>query len=155
MADNFNLCDGVAEDPVARADAAAAQATANAAVPGYSGTWLPSLTNVSNVASSQAYSTAYFTKEGGQCTFDLTIEADPIAAGLCEILISVPLAEVNPSDRQAAGVMVSNEIGGAGTVMESGNVAWNSATNELSIKWYAINLGNARIKITGRYRQIT
>ena len=116
----------------------------------YSSIYTPTITNGTNVAASTAYSTSMFTRVGSYVFFDITFDADPTAAGTCDLTLSLPIASAFTSDRHLSGAGTITAISAA-TVVTPLSVYAEVTTDTMIVKWFAVDTGNARARITGKY----
>ena len=79
------------------------------------GTYTPTLTNVTNVAGSTAYSSMYM-RIGNLVRVDAIMEIDPTATGLCRVGISLPIASNFAAVTDCNGVVVQTN-GDAGQII--------------------------------------
>ena len=93
-----------------------------------SGTYTPTLTNFANVSSSVAYPCQYM-RVGNVITVSGRIDIIPIASGLIELGISVPIAS-NFSNFHEAGGMI-----GAINYAESGAILARPSTGVVYAQW--------------------
>ena len=98
-------------------DAAADTLTFNGTPAGQivSGTYPPTLTKVTNVAESTAYSSMYM-RIGDLVHVDTIMEIDPTATGLCRVGISLPIASNFAAVADCLGVVVQTN-GDAGRII--------------------------------------
>lgn len=75
-----------------------------------SGTYTPTLTNVTNVTASTAYTCQWF-RVGDVVTVSGKIDITPTAAGLIQIGLSLPVASALTSDEQCAGAGAPHTAG--------------------------------------------
>jgi hypothetical protein len=138
--------------------AAAALAAANtytddeiAALQVSSGTWTPTLTNTTNVASSTS-NPGGWTIIGDVVQFSVRLAATATAgtsgAPVSTILeMSLPVAVDLIAVAQAAGCATIGE-----SPYVAGQVSANTANNTLNVAWFATSTSNRAITITGSYR---
>ena len=101
-----------------------------------SGTYTPTLTNVTNVAGSTAYSSMYM-RIGNLVHVDAIMEIDPTATGLCRVGISLPIASNFAAATDCNGVVVQTN-GDAGQIIAD---ATNDRADLYIVASNAANLG--------------
>lgn len=109
-----------------------------------SGVYTPTPTNVTNLAASTAYALQY-SRTGDVVNVSGVIDADPTAAGACELGITLPVTSTLAAAGQCAGAGAS-ESGEA--VVIKGDVANARA----SLVWVAADLTNHPIYFSFSYR---
>jgi hypothetical protein len=126
------------DDPITNAGTGATSATTNRLA---SGSYTPTLTRVTNIAigGTTAY-TCYWKRTGTVVTVSGQFDADPTAAGLCEVGMSLPI----PSTLSAA-----SELGGSGAINAGGfatteflNISADAANDTALMRWNAALITN-------------
>lgn len=110
----------------------------------YSGTWTPTLTNVTNVDTSTP-SACNFTRVGGVVVFSGTIQIDPTATGTTSVGVSLPIASNFTSVVHAAGAF--NDA-----FNQSGRIQADATNDRLAFQFTANNTTNSTFTFSGSYR---
>jgi hypothetical protein len=116
----------------------------------YASNWTPTATNDTNIATSSTYSTSFFQRNMGWVQFQLVFDVDPTAAGECIILLSLPVASTFASDRLLNGAGAGGQIASPTTLVPV-NVSADTTTNQIRVRFFAVDTGNSRFRITGGY----
>lgn len=95
--------------------------TTNTATPASSGTYIPTLTNITNVSSSTALS-CFWSRNGNVVTLGLSVGVQPTAAAdtVTELDISVPFSVSTSTFRNSCGVSFSSNEEQTGSVYQAG-----------------------------------
>ena len=124
------------------ADAATQRATLGLV----SSTYLPTLTNVTNVAASTAYTCQYI-QVGTNVTVSGRVDVDPTAAGATELGVSLPVASNFANNDECAGAAFASGIAGFGAA-----VLADPANNRARLQWVAVDITNQPLYFTYTYR---
>lgn len=103
-----------------------------------SGTYTPTLTNTTNIASSQN-SVAQWIRVGNVVTVSGKVEIDPTAAGIITLKISLPIASAFTLDNQLAGTAINTN---PSIATEGAGIAADTAADVASLSANAVNTGN-------------
>lgn len=117
------------------------------AVPG-SGTYTPTLTNVTNLAASTAYLTNYV-RIGSMVIVSGKVDVDPTAAASTVLDISVPIASNFGSTEDGAGAAFSRGTAGEGAAMLT-----DATSNALRMQWVTTEIANHSFWFIAMYRII-
>lgn len=109
-----------------------AQTIANLASSGSSGTYTPTLTNTTNIASSTAYTCQYM-QVGSVVTVSGKFDIDPTAAAATVMGISLPVASNFASEQQCGGTAVWN----TSTNNAGGSIKADAANDRARLDFYA------------------
>lgn len=101
-----------------------------------SGTYTPTLTNVTNISASTAYACQYM-RVGNVCTVSGKVDIDPTAAGAIELGMSLPIASNLAAQEQCAGTVV-----GVTALDDALWVEGDATNNRAAIKCTAIGVAN-------------
>lgn len=115
---------------------------------GISGVWTPTLTNVTNIASSSAFATA-FLKKGNVVMCAGSVVIDPTAAGAAELGMSLPFATNFAVSRQLGGVATQPTT--AGVVIA---ILADTTNDRASFQWVVVDTGNRNHYFTFGYQLI-
>lgn len=97
-----------------------------------SGTYTPTLTNVTNIAASTAY-VCQFMRVGNVVTVSGRVDIDITTASIaCELGISLPIASTLSTDEQCSGVAASHAVASL-----CGRVSGDIAANRAQLRWIA------------------
>lgn len=111
-----------------------------------SGTYTPTLTNVTNVAASTAYSCQYM-RVGSVVTVSGIVDVDPTATGQTQLGISLPIASALPSAvTDVAGVAFSHQVAGQGAAIRP-----DAVNDRALMEWVASDLSNRSMLFTFTY----
>lgn len=111
-----------------------------------SGTYTPTLTNVTNLDSSFANLCAY-TRVGTIVTVSGRVDLDPTAAGDVELGISLPLASNFTNNMQCAGVAFCNSVAGMGAAILS-----DLTNDRASLRFVAVDTSNRLMMFVLQYQ---
>lgn len=111
-----------------------------------SGTYTPTLTNMTNVAASTAYQCQYL-RVGSVVTVSGKVDVDPTAAAVTELGISLPIASNFAAFQDCCGV-------GSDATSESAAIFADEANNRALMLWVAIVTANHGIAFTFTYEII-
>ena len=112
------------------------------------GTWTPTLTNVTNLTASTAYLSTYL-RAGSFAVGFGKADVDPTAAGLCQLGLSLPVASNFVNDFECAGVAFASGIAGQGAA-----VIADAANNRAEMNWIAVDTTNQPMFFIFGYRII-
>lgn len=101
-----------------------------------SGTYTPTLTNVTNISASTAYACQYM-RVGNVCTVSGKVDIDPTAAGAIELGMSLPIASNLAAQEQCAGTVV-----GVTALDDALWIEGDATNNRAAIKCTAIGVAN-------------
>lgn len=104
----------------------------------YSGTYTPTLTNVTNITTSTAFTCQYLVIEN-TVTVSGKVSVDTAGAGAAELGISLPVASDFTAEEQCGGNAntISGTHNGAGILADATN-------DRASMQWNAAGVGGAR-----------
>jgi hypothetical protein len=114
------------------------------------GRWTPTLTNVTNVAASTAFSGIY-SRLGNVVTYTTRVNADPTAAGYCELRFTPPIPSDFTSLTDGGGTLCMTGVSGAATTVDTGTVEADTTNDALVIKWICTDTANRAFWVTGSY----
>jgi hypothetical protein len=113
-----------------------------------SGTYTPTLTNTTNLDASTPYEAQYM-RVGNTVTVSGRVDADPTAAALTQLRISLPVASNLGANEDLAGVAFSPDVAGQGAAIRA------SATADTAImEWTAVDTSNRAMYYTFTYAVI-
>lgn len=112
----------------------------------FSGTYTPTLTNVTNVADSTAYECQYV-RIGNVVTVSGAVAIDATAAGTVELRVSLPIASNFTSSVQAGGAYAMQSNGS-----DKGVILADATNNALTFRHVAATLTNQVFNFTATYR---
>ena len=101
-----------------------------------SGTYTPTLTNVTNLAASTAY-VAQWMRVGNVVTVSGKVDVDPTIAGLCQLGMSLPIASNLANAEDCAGT--ANASGVAG---QCAAILADAANDRAEMNWIAADITN-------------
>lgn len=101
-----------------------------------SGTYLPTLTAVTNVAASTAYNCQYI-RVGNVVNVSGKLDVDPTLTGATLLGISLPIASTLSAAEKCSGVAASNSL-----VSESGAIDGDTVNNRAQMDWVTTSLAN-------------
>ncbi len=113
----------------------------------YSGTWTPTLTNVTNIASSTA-SVCQYMRLGDVVQFSGTVAVDPTAVGVVELSISLPVAFNFTDIHQVSGTCVDTSYS------QLGQLTADTAADDIRLKFNATDATIRTWKFGGSYRMV-
>lgn len=113
-----------------------------------SGTYTPTLTNVTNLSASTAYSCQYI-RLGNIVTVSGKVDIDPTAAGLTKLGISLPVASNLANSNECAGTAASSGIAG-----QSAAILGDTTNDRAQLEYIAVDLTNQPMYFTFTYRII-
>lgn len=126
------------------ADAATARTTLGLA----SGTYTPTLTNVANLDASTAFQCQYL-RVGNVVTVSGRVDADPTAAGLVQLGISLPIASNFSTANQAAGTAAAAAVAG-----QSAAIVADATNDRAEMQWTAVDTANRSMYFSFTYEVI-
>ena len=103
---------------------------------GTPGTYTPTLTNVTNLGASTAY-TAQYVKVGSMVIVSGKVDVDPTAPGATELGLSLPVASNFSAAEQCGGVAFASGIAGQGAAILA-----DAANDRASMRWVAADITN-------------
>lgn len=112
-----------------------------------SGTYTPTLTNVTNIAASTA-AVCQWMRVGDVVTVSGSVDIDPTAAGDCTLRMSLPVASNFTATSQAGGTFSTRAAG----QKDTGSIAANVANDAAEFFFNAANIANATYQFTFTYR---
>jgi hypothetical protein len=112
-----------------------------------SGTYTPTLTNVTNVAASTA-AVCQWMRVGTTVTVSGTVQIDPTAAGNTVLNMSLPVASNFTAATQAGGTFSTTTAGQS----DNGSIIANSASDVFEFRLNAVNIANATYAFSATYR---
>lgn len=101
-----------------------------------SGTYTPTLTNVTNLSASTAYACQYL-KVGGTVTVSGRVDIDPTATGAAELGISLPVTADIGALEACAGTAFASGIAGQGAA-----IVGDATNDRASMRWVASDVTN-------------
>lgn len=110
----------------------------------FSGTYVPSLTNTTNVAASTAYSCQYM-RVGNVVTVSGQVDIDPTAAGAVVLRMSLPITSSFTATRQAGGA-------GGTAAAEAVRIAAIASTSVVGFYYTATSTANNAVAFTFTYQ---
>lgn len=113
-----------------------------------SGTYTPTLTNVTNVAASTAYTCQYL-RVGSVVTVSGKIDIDPTAAGAVELGISLPVSSNFAALEDCGGTASANAIAG-----QVAAIAADAVNDRAKLIYIAVDLTNQPMYFSFTYRII-
>lgn len=108
------------------------------------GTWTPTITNVANVAASSLASGIY-QRVGNVVTFSGRVNIDPVATGVTDFYLSLPIASNFTSSTQATGVVTAIDNGANGGIYAS------AGADKLEIAYTSLTAADGTIMFAGSY----
>lgn len=112
-----------------------------------SGTYTPTLTNVTNIAASTA-TVCQWMRIGDVVTVSGSVDIDPTAAGACVLRMSLPVASNFTATSQAGGTFSTTTSGQS----DNGSIIANTALDVFELRFNAVNIANATYSFTATYR---
>lgn len=112
-----------------------------------SGTYTPTLTNVTNIAASTA-AVCQWMRVGDVVTVSGSVDIDPTAAGDCTLRMSLPVASNFTATSQAGGAFSTRAAG----QKDTGSIAANVANDSAEFFFNAANIANAIYQFTFTYQ---
>lgn len=109
------------------------------------GSYTPTLTNVTNVAASTAFSTQWM-RIGTMVLVSGKFDADPTGAGACEIGISLPIASNFAGEAQAGGTFHLHAV-----ASEGGSITADATNDRLKARWTAVDTSNRTFGFIAMY----
>lgn len=113
-----------------------------------SGTYTPTLTNVTNLAASTAYVCQYI-RVGSVVTVSGRVDIDPTAVGATELGITLPIASNLGALEDCAGTAAASGIAG-----QSAAIAGDLTNNRAKLVYVAADITNQPMYFTFTYRII-
>jgi hypothetical protein len=113
-----------------------------------SGTYTPTLTNVTNLDASTAYS-AQYARVGTVVGVSGRVDVDPTAAGATELGLSIPIASNFANQHECAGTGSSPGIAGQTIAIRA-----DTANDRAALVWTAVDTTNQAVFWTFLYRVI-
>jgi hypothetical protein len=114
-----------------------------------SGTYTPTLTNVTNVAASTA-AVCQWMRVGSVVTVSGTVDIDPTAAGACVLRMSLPVASNFSAVNNAGGTFSTTTAGQS----DNGSIIANVASDVFEFGFNAVNIANAKYAFSATYQVI-
>lgn len=111
------------------------------------GTWTPTITGITNVASSTS-DLCYFARIGAWVNCHGRIQIDPTATGLTEFTINLPVASTFTDNTEASGAMIG------ALNFESGIIYSVAASNTVHFAFVAVSSNNGGVQFNISYRVI-
>ncbi|MFZ9320364.1 MAG: hypothetical protein ACO245_04795 [Ilumatobacteraceae bacterium] len=112
-----------------------------------SGTYTPTLTNVTNVAASTA-AVCQWLRVGTTVTVSGTVQIDPTAAGNTVLNMSLPVASNFTAATQAGGTFSTTTAGQS----DNGSIVANTASDVFEFRFNAVNIANATYAFSVTYQ---
>jgi len=112
----------------------------------YAGTYTPTLTNVTNLAASTAYSCQYIAV-GNVVHVSGRADEDPTAAGLCQLGISLPVASNIANANECAGAASAPGIAG-----QSAAILGDATNDRATMEWIAVDTTSQAMYFSFMYR---
>lgn len=112
-----------------------------------SGTYTPTLTNVTNVTSSTAYS-IHYSRIGNEVTVSGKVDVTPTTTGTATVGISLPIASNFTATTNAAG---SGGTGDAGSIVDTGIISGDVTNDRANLKFYVNSTFSVTIGFTFMY----
>ena len=114
-----------------------------------SGTWLPTLTNTTNVSASSAYIGQYV-RVGNVVNASVRVDVDPTLTTTATVLrLSPPIASSFGATEQAAGTAFASDIAGQGAAIRA-----LAGAGSLEMAWISGDVSNQAMYCTFTYRVI-
>jgi len=113
-----------------------------------SGTYTPTLTNVTNLAASTAYVCTYL-KAGNVITVSGRADIDPTATGAVELGISLPVASNFADTAQCCGTAFCNQVAGQGAAILS-----DPTNDRASLQFVTTDTANRAMYFVFQYQVI-
>lgn len=113
-----------------------------------SGTYTPTLTNVTNLDASTAYSCQY-SQVGTVIVVSGKVDLDPTAAGLVQLGISLPIASNLANANECGGVAFASGIAGQGAA-----ILGDATNNRAELDFIAVDTTNQPMYFVFQYRVI-
>lgn len=113
-----------------------------------SGTYTPTLTNVTNVGASTAYQCQYF-QVNNVVTVTGKVDIDPTAGGLAQLGISLPVASNLGAAEDCAGVAFASGIAGQGAA-----ILGDATNNRAEMNFIAVDTTNQPMYFSFSYEVI-
>ena len=113
-----------------------------------SGTYTPTLTNVTNLSASTAYQCQYM-RVGSTVTVSGRVDIDPTAAGAVELGITLPVASNFGAIEDCAGVAAASGIAG-----QAAAIAADIANDRAKLVYVAVDLTNQPMYFNFSYQVI-
>lgn len=119
----------------------------------YSSNYTPTITNITNIASSTASASSFFTRIGDWVLFDIPLILDPSAVGEISVEVSLPVPSNFTSSGDAIGAGTAL-IGPVGSVTGTQNAILyaNTVNDTLVLVGYAGDAIQRQWQAAGRYR---
>lgn len=112
-----------------------------------SGTYTPTLTNVTNIAASTA-TVCQWMRIGDVVTVSGSVDIDPTAAGACVLRMSLPVASNFTATSQAGGTFSTTTSGQS----DNGSIIANITSDVFELRFNAVNIANATYSFTATYQ---
>lgn len=112
-----------------------------------SGTYTPTLTNVTNIAASTA-AVCQWMRVGDVIAVSGSVDIDPTAAGACTLRMSLPVASNFTATSQAGGTFSTTTAGQS----DNGSIIANIALDVFEFRFNAVNIANATYSFSVTYR---
>jgi|SRR6185312_4549354 len=112
------------------------------------GTYTPTLTNVTNLDTSGANLCAY-TRIGSVVTVSGRVDLDPTAAGAVELGISLPIASNFTDNKQCSGIAFCNTVAGQGAAILS-----DLTNDRASLQFIAVDTSNRVMMFVFQYQVV-
>lgn len=113
-----------------------------------SGTYTPTLTNVTNVTASTAYQCQYV-RLGSIVTVSGKVDVDPTGAGAVQLGISLPVASNFANNQECAGTAATPAV-----AYQSAAVVADTANDRAEMQWIAVDTANRTMFFTFTYQVI-
>jgi len=113
-----------------------------------SGTYTPTLTNVTNLTASTAYQCQYM-RVGSTVTVSGRVDIDPTAVGAVELGITLPVASNFGAIEDCAGVAAASGIAG-----QSAAIAGDTANDRAKLVYIAVDITNQPMYFNFTYQII-
>lgn len=110
-----------------------------------SGTYLPILTAVTNVAATTAYNAQYM-RVGNVVNVSGKLDVDPTLTGATQVGISLPIASVLSAAEKCSGTAASNSV-----VSEVAAIDGDTANNRAQMDWITTSLANHTMYFSFQY----
>jgi hypothetical protein len=115
----------------------------------FSGTYTPTLTNTTNIASSTASACQYL-RVGDVVTVSGQVTIDPTIAGACNMKMTLPVASNFGSSRQAGGTFATATSGQA----DQGSIIGDATGDQFEFRFTAVNVASAIYAFNVTYQVI-
>jgi len=115
----------------------------------FSGTYTPTLTNTTNIASSTPSACQYL-RVGDVVTVSGQVTIDPTTAGACNMKMTLPVASNFGSSRQAGGTFATVTSGQA----DQGAIIGDATGDQFEFRFTAVNVASAIYAFNVTYQVI-